>query len=62
MNERVPLIAQMERILSVDRAITMNTWESLVNAFVAGLHGPEARQTPGSGGTEGFVHTWEWRE
>jgi peptide/nickel transport system substrate-binding protein len=62
MNERVPLIAQMERILSVDRAITMNTWESLVNAFVAGLHGPEARQTPGSGGTEGFVHSWEWRE
>jgi hypothetical protein len=51
----------MERVVSVDRALTMNTWESVVNAVAASLHGPEARQTPDAGFTEGFVHTWEWR-
>jgi peptide/nickel transport system substrate-binding protein len=60
MSERVPLIAELERIVSVDRAITMNTWESAVNTVIAGLHGPAAR-TPEGGATEGFVHTWEWR-
>ena len=60
LSERVPLIARLERIVSVDRAITMNTWESQVNAVIAGLHGPEPR-SPEGGGTEGFVHNWEWR-
>lgn len=60
-NERVALIAQLERIVSVDRAILMNTWESLVNTIAADLHGPEPRMTPEAGGTESWVHTWEWR-
>jgi ABC-type transport system substrate-binding protein len=60
MNERVALIAELERIVSVDRAITMNSWESAVSSVIAGLHGPKAR-TPDGGATEGFVHTWEWR-
>lgn len=60
MNERVALIAQLERIVSVERPMTMNTWESAVNTVIAGLHGPEQR-TPDAGGPEGFVHTWEWR-
>jgi len=61
LNDRVAMIAQSERIVSIDRAITMNSWESQVNSVIAGLHGPEPRQTPDAGGTEGFVHTWEWR-
>ncbi|MGH8070212.1 MAG: hypothetical protein ACRERE_34220, partial [Candidatus Entotheonellia bacterium] len=60
LDERVPLIVQLERIVSIDRAITMNSWESQVNTVIAGLHGPE-RRSPEGGGTEGFVHEWEWR-
>lgn len=60
--ERVALIAQLERIVSVDRAITMNSWESQVNSVIAGLHGPQPRLTPDAGSTESFVHTWEWRD
>lgn len=60
MAERVGLIVQLERIVSIDRAVTMNTWESQVNTVIADLHGPEPR-SPEGGGTEGFVHTWEWR-
>lgn len=60
-NERTALIAQMERIITVDRAVIPNTWESLVNSVAAGLHGPEPRGTPDAGGAEGWVHTWEWR-
>jgi peptide/nickel transport system substrate-binding protein len=60
-NDRVKLIAQIEHVVSVDRAITMNTWESLVNSIAADLEGPEPRMTPDAGGTESWVHTWHWR-
>jgi peptide/nickel transport system substrate-binding protein len=61
MNERIQLMAQMERIISVDRAVTMSSWESLVNTIVAGLHGVEVRMTPDAIGPELWVHKWEWR-
>jgi peptide/nickel transport system substrate-binding protein len=60
MGERVALIAELERIVSVDRALTMNSWESQVSTAISGLHGPETR-SPDGGATEGFIHTWEWR-
>ena len=61
MNERIQLMAQLERLISVDRAVTMNSWESVVNIVAAGLHGVEVRQTPDASGPEQWVHQWEWR-
>lgn len=61
LNERIQLMAQLERLVSVDRAVTMNTWESVVNAVAAGLHGVEVRMTPEASGPESWVHKWEWR-
>ncbi len=60
-NERVPLMAQLERLISVDRAVTMNSWESLVNTVAAGLQGVEVRMTPEASGPEPWAHKWEWR-
>jgi ABC-type transport system substrate-binding protein len=61
MNERIQQMAQLERLISVDRAITMNSWESVVNTVVAGLHGVEVRMTPEASGSEHWIHKWEWR-
>jgi peptide/nickel transport system substrate-binding protein len=61
MSERIQLMAQLERLISVDRAITMNSWESLVNTVAAGLQGVEVRMTPDASGPEPWVNTWEWR-
>jgi peptide/nickel transport system substrate-binding protein len=61
MSERTQLTAQLERLISVDRAITMNSWESVVNVVVAGLQGVEVRLTPEASGPESWVHKWEWR-
>jgi peptide/nickel transport system substrate-binding protein len=61
MNERVQLMAQLERLISVDRAITMNSWESVVNTVVTGLSGVGVRMTPEASGAEHWVHQWEWR-
>jgi len=61
MNERIQLMAQLERFISVDRAVTMNSWESLVNTVAAGLQGVEVRMTPDAIGPELWVHRWEWR-
>jgi len=61
VNERIQLMAQMERLISVDRAITMNSWESLVNTVAAALQGVEVRMTPDAIGPELWVHKWEWR-
>ena len=56
-------MAQLEPLISVDRAITMNTWESVVvNAVAAELQGVEVRRTPEqTAGPEYWVHRWEWR-
>ena len=54
-------MAQMERLISVDRAILMNSWESLVNAVAAGLQGIDVRRTPDASGPEHWSHKWEWR-
>jgi hypothetical protein len=61
MTERIALTAQLERLISVDRAITMNSWESVVNTVAAGLQGIEVRMTPDASGPESWAHTWEWR-
>jgi ABC-type transport system substrate-binding protein len=61
LNERVQLMAQMERIVSIDRPILMATWESLVNSVAHGLEGVELRMTQEAGGPEPWVHKWEWR-
>ncbi len=61
MGERIGLMAQLERLISVDRAITMNSWESVVNTVAAGLQGVEVRMTPDASGAESWIHTWEWR-
>jgi hypothetical protein len=54
-------MANLERLISVDRAVTMNSWESVVNTVITGLRGPEIRMTPDASGSEHWVHTWEWR-
>jgi hypothetical protein len=61
MSERIRLQAQMERLISADRAILMTTWESLVNTVAAGLNGVEIRMTPDASGPEHWSHKWEWR-
>jgi ABC-type transport system substrate-binding protein len=61
MNERIPLIANLERLISVDRAVTMNSWESVVNTVVTGLEGVEVRMTPEASGPESWSHKWEWK-
>ena len=61
MNERIQLMAQMERVISVDRALMMNSWESLLNVVVRGLKGVEIRMVPDTNiGPELFAHKWEW--
>jgi peptide/nickel transport system substrate-binding protein len=61
LNERVQLMAQMERFVSQDRAILMASWESLVNAVDARLDGVEARRTPDASGPEPWVFQWSWK-
>jgi peptide/nickel transport system substrate-binding protein len=62
MNERIQLMAELERQVSLDRALLMNSWESLLNVVAAGLHGVEMRQVPNINiGPELFAHQWEWR-
>jgi peptide/nickel transport system substrate-binding protein len=62
MNERIQLMAELERLVSVDRALMMNTWESLLNVVVAGLSGVEMRMVPNINiGPEQWAHQWEWR-
>ena len=48
-------------VISVDRAILMTSWESVVNTVAAGLSGIEVRQTPDASGPEHSSHLWEWR-
>src|SRR5262249_42276781 len=59
--ERIRVTAQLERLISQDRAITMNSWESVVNTVVTGLQGVEVRLTPEAAGPESWSHQWEWR-
>jgi peptide/nickel transport system substrate-binding protein len=62
MNERIPLMAELERLISVDRAITMNSWESLLNVVAGNLQGVEMRMVPDTNiGPEMFANQWEWR-
>jgi peptide/nickel transport system substrate-binding protein len=61
MSERIQHMAQLERIISIDRAILQCSWESVVNSVVASLHGVEIRLTPEASGPESWIHQWEWR-
>lgn len=61
MSERIQLMAQLERLVSVDRALTMNSWESLLNVVAKGLKGVEMRMVPDTNiGPELFADKWEW--
>ena len=61
MNERVQLMAELERIVSVDRALLMGSWESLLNVTV-GVSGVDMRMVPNINiGPEQWSHQWEWR-
>lgn len=60
-NERVGLIAQMERILSVERPLIPMYFDVNVNSVVGSLGGPVARLTPDAGDPLTWIHTWEWR-
>ncbi len=62
MPERIQLMAELERLVSVDRALMMNSWESLLNVATGGLTGVEMRMVPNINiGPELFAHQWEWR-
>lgn len=52
---------QLERVISVDRALTMNTWESEVWSVAADLVGMEPPVSPDAGGPETDVHLWQWK-
>ena len=61
-NDRIQLMAQLERIVSVDRALLMNSWESLLNVVAKPLKGVEMRMVPDTNiGPELFSDKWEWR-
>jgi peptide/nickel transport system substrate-binding protein len=61
MNERIQLMAQLERIISEDRALTMNSWESLLNVVAKPLKGVEMRMVPDTNiGPELFSDKWDW--
>jgi peptide/nickel transport system substrate-binding protein len=61
MNDRIQLMAQMERVVSVDRALLMNSWESLLNVVARPLKGVEMRMVPDTNiGPELFSNAWEW--
>jgi peptide/nickel transport system substrate-binding protein len=62
LNERIPLMAEMERQISIDRAMLMGSWESLINVAAGGLTGVEMRMVPDINiGPETFADKWEWR-
>jgi len=61
MTERVQIMAQMERQVSMDRALLMNSWESLLNVVAKPLKGVEMRLVPDTNiGPELFSHQWDW--
>jgi peptide/nickel transport system substrate-binding protein len=61
MNERIQLMGELERQVSLDRALLMGTWESLINVAV-GIGGVEMRMVPNINiGPEQWSHQWEWR-
>jgi hypothetical protein len=54
-------MAQMERQVSMDRALLMNSWESLLNVVAKPLKGVEMRLVPDTNiGPELFSHQWDW--
>jgi len=61
MSDRIQIMAQMERVISVDRALLMNSWESLLNVVAWRLKGVEMRMVPDINiGPELFSNQWEW--
>jgi len=56
--ERVAQIVQMERAFSDDVGGIPHFFSATVNAHVASLQGPIARQTPESG--IGYLYVWKW--
>ncbi len=59
--DRVSAVAQMERVLTEEVPVIPHYFGAEVNAHVAGLQGPVARQAPTTSGAFLYVHAWEWR-
>ncbi len=59
--DRINAIAQMERVLTEEVPVIPHYFGAEVNAHVAGLQGPVARQAPTTSGAFLYVHTWEWK-
>ncbi len=59
--ERVQLLAQAERVRSVDAAVLPRQFNAYVVAHTAALQGPVARNVLISGDTFLHVEQWEWR-
>jgi len=61
MPDRIRLMAELERLVSVDRALLMGSWESLLNVAV-GMNGVEMRMVSNINiGPEQFADRWEWK-
>jgi ABC-type transport system substrate-binding protein len=60
--ERIALTAELERLISVDRALTMNTWEADVWTVASDLLGVEPMGSPDAGGPETGAHLWHWKQ
>jgi len=59
--ERVGQLAQIEKLLTEEVPVIPHFFNAEVNAQVAALKGPIARQAPDTSGTFLYVHTWEWQ-
>jgi peptide/nickel transport system substrate-binding protein len=59
--ERVPLIAQLEKLFSEDVGAIPHFYSVVATGHVAALAGPIAPMTPDAGRGILNVHRWEWR-
>ena len=59
-NERIQLITQMEKLLSIDLPTIFMYYHGRVWAHDARLKGPKVRQVAGAGHPTSSVYTWEW--
>jgi ABC-type transport system substrate-binding protein len=60
MPDRIQQIADMNRILTRDLPWIPYWYQPLVTAYVGGLKGPIARETPDAPNGMLNIHTWSW--
>jgi peptide/nickel transport system substrate-binding protein len=59
--DRINAVVQMNRLLTEEVPVIPHYFGAEVNAHVAGVKGPIARQAPTTSGAFLYVHTWEWQ-